>query len=206
MGTEPATCNYWNPSECEGSLHCPARCPRFVDKEGKPWIIRPATVADRKPLLEMYADFDPVCRAQGLPPLTDERREQWLDMLTTKGNNFVAVDGTGIAGHAVYTPTDDKEPELAVFVHQDYQDCGIGTELCKQLVADAAAAGRDALVLEVEPSNRTARSVYESIGFERIERSYKRTGVDRRSSSIEMRLDLSKPDVRATHHPPIART
>lgn len=205
MSTDGARCEYWDPSHCEGTPHCPARCPRFVDAEGEPWLVRPYTDADRDSLLAMYEAFDPTCRAQGIPPLTEERRESWIDMLTTNGSNFVATDGDRIVGHAVYTPTEDREPELAVFVHQDYQGRGLGTELCKHVIADAAAADRRALVLEVEPANRTAISVYERLGFERVERSYERSGFDRRAASVEMRLELSTPAVAATQNPPLAR-
>ncbi len=206
MGSNTTSCEYWDPSECEGTAHCPARCPRFVDATGSAWTVRPYDTDDREVLLEMYRKFDSTDRAQGLPPLTDERRAEWVDMLVADGGNFVATADGDIAGHAVYMPTHEPEPELAVFVHQDYQSRGIGTELCNHIIASASAAARDALVLEVEPSNRRAISMYERLGFERVEHTSDRTGIDRRAPSFEMRLELSSSNALATRHPPIVRS
>ncbi|MCL9812734.1 GNAT family N-acetyltransferase [Natranaeroarchaeum aerophilus] len=200
-----ATCQYWDPSDCEGTEHCPSRCPRFVDTTGSVWTVRPYAPSDREALLEMYREFDSDDRAQGLPPLTEERRVEWIDTLVADGGNFVATADGEIAGHAVYMPTHDPEPELAVFVHQEYQSRGLGTELCKHVIADASAAGRDALVLEVEPSNRHAIGMYERLGFERVEAGGSRSRIDRRAPSFQMRLELSSPSALTTRHPPLVR-
>lgn len=200
-----SVCKYWDPSECEGTEHCPSRCPRFVDATGSAWTVRPYAPSDRETLLEMYREFDDDDRAQGLPPLTDERRAEWIDTLVEDGGNFVAISDGEIAGHAVYMPTHDPEPELAVFVHQTYQDRGIGTELCKHVIADATAGDRDALVLEVEPSNRCAIGMYERLGFERVEADGRRSRIDRRAPSFRMRLELSASTALTTRYPPIVR-
>jgi len=202
MSADTPTCDAWAPDECEGSPHCPPRCPRFVDKIGDTWTVEPAGAADRDALSAMYRDFDPEERAQGLPPLGEDRIDSWLDGLLADGCNFVARSGDRVVGHSAYVASDDAEPELAVFVHQEFQGRGIGTELCRHLIATAAAADRDALVLEVEPANRRAIAVYEKLGFERVgERSADEPL--RRSLSFEMRLPLSDPRARGTQNPPI---
>lgn len=179
--------------DCDGSSHGPARSPCFVDREGVAWDVRPFEPADREALLETYRDFAPEERAMHLPPADETRLERWLDDLLAEGRNVVAVraddaaDRRRVAGHAVYTPTDDPEPELAVFVHQDYQSRGLGTALCRRVVAAAAAADRDALVLDVEASNRTAVGVYERLGFERVADA---NGVRPPPHGFRMRLDL----------------
>ncbi|MEM4781424.1 MAG: GNAT family N-acetyltransferase [Halalkalicoccus sp.] len=102
--------------------------------------------------------------------------ERWLDTLLENGTNVVAVDpggtdGERIVGHAVYTPRDAPDPELAVFVDPDEHDRGIGTECCKQVIARAAAAGCETVELSVERTNRRAIAVYERLGFETVEAS-----------------------------------
>ncbi len=202
MSADTPTCEAWAPDECEGTPHCPPRCPRFVDKIGDTWTIEPVGTSGRDALSAMYRDFDPGERAQGLPPIGEERIDSWLDGLLVDGCNFVARAGERVVGHAAYVASADAEPELAVFVHQDYQGRGIGTELCRHLIATAAAADRDALVLEVEPANRQAIAVYEKLGFERVE---ERSADDplRRSLSFEMRLPLWDSRVTDTQNPPI---
>ncbi|WP_138004522.1 GNAT family N-acetyltransferase [Halalkalirubrum salinum] len=186
----------WDPRECVGTPHCPPRCPVFVDKTGVRTIVRPMRSFDREPLVGMYETFDRAHVAQSLPPATTARTEQWLDMLTAEGHNVVAERHGELVGHAVYTPTDDPEPELAVFVDPDYHDRGIGTELCKHVIAHAAANGHEAIVLEVERTNHAALSVYRRLGFETTE-------TNRFVKS--MRLSLSKDVATIVQLPPNAR-
>ena len=193
--TASVACDGWDGSECEGTPHCPPRCPRFVDKEGTRWTIRPAVDADEPFLAEMYERFDRADRAQGLPPVSRSRRVEWIRSMLTEGNNVVAERDGEPFGHAMYTPTDAPVPELAVFVHPDAQDRGVGTELCRHVIANAAAAGRDGIELHVETGNRVARSVYRTVGFEVVERC----------GDLRMRLDLDDPIATEVRWPPLAR-
>ncbi|MDB2224796.1 GNAT family N-acetyltransferase [Halorubrum ezzemoulense] len=194
-GTASAACDGWDGSECEGTPHCPPRCPRFVDKEGARWTIRPATDADEPFLAEMYERFGRPYRAQGLPPVSRRRRVDWIRSMLSEGNNVVAERDGELFGHAMYTPTDADTPELAVFVHPDAQDRGVGTELCRHVIANAAAAGRDGIELHVETGNRPARSVYRTVGFEVVERR----------GDLRMRVDLDQPIATEVRWPPLAR-
>lgn len=175
MATQSGQRRAWDFSECVGNPHCPPRCPRFIDDSDTPWVLRPFQPADREALLTMYRDFAPDQRAQGVPP-SPGQIETWLDDLLEEGWNVVAVADDPevdpqIVGHALYIPADASEPELAAFVHQDFQERGIGTELCRHVVATASATGREALVLEVTPRNRRAIHVYKKVGFTRIDES-----------------------------------
>jgi len=158
----------WDSSACVGAPSCPPRCPRFVDSEGSRWTLRPADADDADRIAAMYAEFGAADRAQGIPPALDHRRQEWVEMLLEEGHNIVAEGADRIVGHVVYTPVDEAQPELAVFVHPEFHNRGIGTELCKQVAAAAADAGREALELHVEPTNRAAISVYHRIGFEEV--------------------------------------
>ncbi|TKX64475.1 GNAT family N-acetyltransferase [Halorubrum sp. GN12_10-3_MGM] len=193
--TASAACDGWDGSECEGTPHCPPRCPRFVDKEGARWTIRPATDADEPFLAEMYERFGRPHRAQGLPPVSRRRRVDWIRSMLSEGNNVVAERDGELFGHAMYTPTDADTPKLAVFVHPDAQDRGVGTELCRHVIANAAAAGRDGIELHVETGNRPARSVYRTVGFEVVERR----------GDLRMRVDLDQPIATEVRWPPLAR-
>lgn len=156
---------------------------------------------DRAALIEMYDDFDPTERAQGVPPRKRPRIESWLDDLLAEGCNFVVADADRVVGHALYTPTDDEEPEFAVFAHQDYQERGIGREVSEHVLATAAVGDRDALTLVVDPTNRAARRLYDRLGFEPVEQSrYERRG--RRPDHLRMRRSLSLGDALDRRRPP----
>lgn len=193
--TTDIVCEGWNANECEGTIHCPARCPRFVDKLGARWTIRPAVREDAAPLAEMYEGFETADRAQGLPPVTRGRRAEWIESMLTEGSDVVAERDGELYGHAMYTPTDAARPELAVFVHPAMQGRGVGTELCRHVVADAAAADREGLELHVESGNRVARRVYRRVGFE----------VAERRGDLRMELDLDDPVATEVRWPPLVR-
>ncbi len=183
----------WDSSQCQGTEYCQSRCPRFVDKEGASWTLRPAREADADRLAEMYADISAADRAQGLPPVVDHERRSWIEMLLDEGHNIVAEGPAGLVAHVAYTPLEAAQPELVVFVHPAFHDRGIGTELCKRIVTAAADAGREALELHVERGNRAAIAVYRRLGFEVV--------VD--DHSIEMVLPLDEA-VAASVRAPLA--
>ncbi|ERH06869.1 MAG: acetyltransferase [Halonotius sp. J07HN4] len=154
--------NKWDGSAYTGSP-C---CPRFVDAEGDRWTLRPAGEHDLDRVVALYDDFGPADRSMGIPPATDHRRRSWIETLLAEGHNIVAEGAEGLVGHVVYTPAEDDRPELAVFVHPNRQNRGIGTELCAQAAAAAVDADRTALELHVDQRNRAAVAVYRRLGFE----------------------------------------
>lgn len=191
-----AACDGWDSGDCTGTHACPPRCPRFVDKRGDAWTLRGPRDGDVDRLAETYDAFGSADRAQGIPPVVEHRRIAWIEMLLEEGYNVVAEGHDGrLVGHAVYTPVDDDAPELAVFVHPAYQGCGIGTELCRQVIAGAVEAGCEMLELHVEAGNRVAIDVYRRLGFEVAERN------------VELRMTLSLDDEIAgdVGTPPAAR-
>lgn len=117
-------------------------------------------------------------------------RRRWLRNLVDEGYNVVATRDGSILGHAVYTPVDAPDPELAVFVHQSVQGRGIGTALCRRLITAAAAAGHEALTLHVEPSNRAARHLYAELGFRPVDGDEPADGIAGTKAPIHMRLSL----------------
>ena len=190
--TSAEQCNGWDSSGCQGTPYCQPRCPRFVDKTGRAWTFRVGTDDDIDDLLEMYRAFDSADRAQGIPPSVDHRCRSWLETLCAEGHNIVAEGQNRLVGHVVFTAADDPEPELAVFVHPDYHNRGIGTELCKQAAAAAVEAGCETLMLHVEQKNRAAVAVYESLGFETVDGEF----------GLEMALSLDEATAEAVCAPP----
>jgi ribosomal protein S18 acetylase RimI-like enzyme len=115
-------------------------------------------------IVEMYADFDPADRAQGIPPATEERVREWFEGLL-EGLNVVAWHGDRAVGHATLVPDGDAS-ELAIFVHQDYQRAGIGSKLIRGLLGHGRVEGVEKVWLSVERWNHAAVNLYESVGFE----------------------------------------
>jgi len=142
----------------------------FTDREDRDVAVRVFEDSDAEgvdELVAMYDDFDPADRAQGVPPVGEDRVREWLEtLLEQDGFNVVAWHGDEVAGHATLVPDDETTYELAIFVHQSYQGAGIGTQLIEALLGYAQANGAELVWLSVERWNRPAVALYEKVGFE----------------------------------------
>ncbi|WP_458210151.1 N-acetyltransferase family protein [Haladaptatus sp. NG-SE-30] len=188
-------CGFWRNDGCEGTPHCPPRCPRFVGKYGTPYLILPLG-EDLDALVSMYLEFDPQYRSLGLPPKEEKEIVVWLERLHERGTNLVAWDDERIVGHAGYAPNDGDVPEFVVYVHQDYHGRGLGTELTKHAVAHAGAAGHDGLKLDVDGKNEPAVAIYRALGFEVVKRH---------AMELEMVLSFEDPVVEQVSLAPAIR-
>ena len=138
----------------------------FTDRNGREIEIRLYEEGDRESLTEMYVEFDPADRAQGIPPSGESRVERWLDVILEDGCDVVALDGGRVIGHATLVPDGDEGMELAIFVFQTHQSAGIGSRLIRALLGHAASEGVEYVWLTVERWNSLAVGLYESVGFE----------------------------------------
>ncbi|WP_306053967.1 GNAT family N-acetyltransferase [Natronococcus wangiae] len=126
--------------------------------------------------VEMYVEFDPTDRAQGIPPTGEGRIRNWLETISENSVNVVARHGENVVGHAVLVPDvddpsavedgDEIEWELAIFVLQAYQRAGIGTMLLNHLLGHASDRDIEHVWLTVERWNAPAIALYERVGFE----------------------------------------
>ncbi|NHN48341.1 GNAT family N-acetyltransferase [Halostella sp. JP-L12] len=154
------------PDETTGGFEPPPLS--FEDREGRDIEIRAFEPDELDAVTEMYADFDPADRAQGIPPTGEDRIETWLETLIGEGLNVVAWHGDRAAGHATLVPDgDDGETyELAIFVLQEYQEAGIGSQLMECLLGHGEENDVERVWLTVERWNRAAVGLYEKMGFE----------------------------------------
>lgn len=138
----------------------------FTDKTGARATVRSFRVQDLKAMREMYFQFEPKQMAQRLPPRTEDQITRWLQCLTHDGENFVALVGRRVVGHAVLCNLQDGRAELAIFVHQDFQNRGIGTQLIQLARRGAITSGYRQIWLSVESSNLQAIRVFLKNGFQ----------------------------------------
>jgi len=130
------------PDDVAGPYGAPPR--EFVDRDGRRIEIRRSDGGTDE-LVEMYVGFDPADRAQGIPPLEEDRINEWLDTLVdADALNVVARHEGAPIGHAMLVPDDDDNYELAIFVLAEYQNAGIGTELIEGLLGAGARPASNA--------------------------------------------------------------
>lgn len=142
--------------------HPPRSITDAVDREIDIETTGPVDIED---LVDMYVDFDPADRAQGIPPGRESAIRTWLADVLDLGIDVVARHEGAVVGHATLVP-ENGAMELAIFVHQDYQGAGIGTELLRSLLGAGQVEGIERVWLTVERWNTPAIRLYERVGFE----------------------------------------
>ncbi len=139
----------------------------FTDGEGREVHVRPYEDRDFEGLVAMYDDFDPAQRAQGTPPLAEDAIRNWLENVRDGPNVVARADGD-VVGHVMFVPDDTDRHELAIFVHQDYQRAGIGTNLLAVGLDHARSEGVEYVWLSVEAWKRDAQRLYQRAGFSTV--------------------------------------
>lgn len=153
----------------------------FEDTTGREIRIGECNDPTGESLVQMYLDLEGRCRAMGIPPASESELRSWLTTID-EGRNLVARTNDQIVGHSVLLPDGSGSHELAIFVHQAYQNAGIGTELLKTLLGDARADGIDDVWLTVACGNATAKRLFRSLGFTVTERSRRQLRMERKLS------------------------
>lgn len=136
------------------------------DDEGRRIRFQPYEPGARRSLVSMYTTFDPAQRAQGIPPVREPGIESWLDAVLG-GPSVLAWHGDRVVGHVVFVPDGEDGHELAIFVHQTYQEAGVGSALLAAGLDHARREGVDHVWLTVSGGNTRARHLYEKTGFSR---------------------------------------
>lgn len=170
------------PEESVGGFPTPPR--EITDAEARTIELR--HLEDQEALVEMYLEFDPADRAQGIPPEGESAIREWLEWITgADAVNVVARHDESTVGHAILVPDSEGEYELAIFVHQPYQSGGIGTELLETTLGAGADAGIEHVWLSVERWNQHAIGLYRKLGFEPVDNASFET-------EMTLRLDTSE--------------
>jgi len=112
----------------------------FRDKLGRTVFLRPYEEVDFKGLSAMYDEFKP--------------------------KNIVAVLENRIVGHAALDmPLGTNAREYMIFVHQDYQNKGIGQALTFSMLEAAREMDTRKVWVVVDNLNRIAITVFKKAGF-----------------------------------------
>ena len=139
----------------------------FTDAEDRDIVIERVDSSAIGALQEMYLEFDPEDRAQGVPPVREDAIAEWLESVVADDClNVVAYHGEDAVGHAMLVPDTTGAFELAIFVLRSYQGALIGTELVRSLLGWGQEEGITRVWLSVERWNDPAVRLYEKVGFE----------------------------------------
>jgi RimJ/RimL family protein N-acetyltransferase len=116
----------------------------------------------------MYASMSPEAIRWGLPPYDRARIERWTAD-PTNSITLIARSEERVVGHLqMYKfPYERRKGvlDLFIYIHQDFQNAGLGTLMMKRAIEFAREAGFHRVGLTVVADNHRAIKVYEKVGF-----------------------------------------
>jgi RimJ/RimL family protein N-acetyltransferase len=141
-----------------------------VLKDGRRVKIRTYKPSDKEALGSMYAGLSNESLRWSMPPYNRERIERMTSDLENR-ILLLGFDGQRAVGHLqIMLATNARfrgTGELFIYLHQDFQNVGLGTALMSEGIALARARGMHRLELTVVADNQRAIRLYEKVGFQR---------------------------------------
>ena len=137
------------------------------DKGGHPYEIGECSLDDFPCLMDMYDIFSPKPASQGLPPPGKETCRKWANSLFEIATNLLAWREDHVIGHAaLIKDLKGLSGEFVIFVHQNFRNLGVGTELTRLTIGKARELGFKSIWLTVAMTNFVAIKLYKKLGFE----------------------------------------
>ncbi len=138
-------------------------------KDGRTVLLRPYRAEDKEELVTLYASLSPETLRWSLPPYDREKIDRWTSD-PSSSIILMAWSETRAVGHLqvflrTFSPRLKGLGELIIYLHQDYQNVGLGTAMMREAVRLAREKGLHRLSLSVIADNRPAIRIYEKVGF-----------------------------------------
>jgi RimJ/RimL family protein N-acetyltransferase len=137
-------------------------------KDGSKVLVSAYKAEDFEGVVKMFASLSSEALRWGTPPYTREVIGWWTQDLE---NSIILVAHfqNRIVGYCMVhgnpRPRYRGMRELMIYLHQDFQDKGLGTAMTSMAVRLAREQGVHRLSLEVVSDNKIAIHVYEKVGF-----------------------------------------
>jgi len=137
-------------------------------KDGREVTVRFLTLDDKERLVEMFASMSDDAVKWGMPPYTREVIDRWMSNIQNL-IPLVAEHNNRIVGYAwIYRfvhPRRKGTGDLAMYLHQDFQNVGLGTAMLNRLLELAKKEDMHRIGLHVIADNEIAVHLYEKFGF-----------------------------------------
>jgi RimJ/RimL family protein N-acetyltransferase len=123
---------------------------------------------DKEKLIGMYASLSSEAVRWGMSPYTKEVIERWLSNLQNL-IVLVALYDDKIVGHAQIFkfphPRRKGACDLAIYLHQDFHNVGLGTAILTKLIELAKKERLHRIGLSVIADSKLAVHLYQKLGF-----------------------------------------
>jgi len=136
-------------------------------KDGRRVSVRSYEADDFEKLLSMFACLSVEALRYGMPPYDRPRLERWTNM--ERNLLLLALDGDRVIGVVTVwssgLPRERGIGGFATYIHQDYQNKGLGSEMTRLILDQARRKEFHRISLQVVAENAAAIRVYEKAGF-----------------------------------------
>ncbi len=138
-------------------------------KDGKEVLLRFRRIDDTNKLFQMFSSMSEKSLEWSMAPYTIDVIERWIQD-TPNLIPIVSEYQEKIVGQAVIHkyPHQNKKGigELSIYVHDDFQNIGLGTALTKKILELAKKEKMHRIELGVVAENEIALHLYEKCGFQ----------------------------------------
>ncbi len=142
----------------------------IVLKDGRRVSLRTYQASDKEGLVSMYANLSQESLRWSMPPYDRQRIERWTSNLEN-AIILVALARDRIVGHLQISfgtsPRFREMGDLFIYLHQDYQNLGLGAALMSEGLRLARERRKHRIELTVITENHRAIRVYKKLGFQR---------------------------------------
>jgi RimJ/RimL family protein N-acetyltransferase len=139
-------------------------------KDGRRLSLRSYKPSDTEGLVSMYAGLSQESLRWSMPPYNRARIERMTSDLENR-IIILAFDGQRVVGHLQISlatnPRFRGTGDLFIYLHQDFQNAGLGSALMNEGIASARARRVHRIELTVVADNLRAIRLYQKVGFQR---------------------------------------
>ena len=155
-----------------------------LDKKKEVVTVSPCCDADFDALTRMYDTYEPKAAIQGLPPIDNNTRIEWIRSSVRASMNLKAELGDDIIAHGMLFPMPDPAVvEFNLFVHNRIQNRGIGRIVAHLLFVAAKRLGYKKIWVFESRNNSRALRIYHKVGFREARREV---------NELELELNLAE--------------
>jgi len=141
---------------------------RLKLRDGRPVTLRFLNFEDKDSLFQCFSSMSDEALEWSMAPYTMDRIQRWIDSIQSR-IPLVAEFENKIVGYAgIYKFAQPRRKgigDLAIYLHQDFHNVGLGTAMTEKLIELARREEMHKIELQVVADNTIAIHLYEKFSF-----------------------------------------
>ena len=138
-------------------------------KDKREVVLRYLTVDDKDKLFQMFSSMSKKALRWSMAPYTIESIERWTNNLPNLIPLVAEHEGVIVGYAAIFKFPNQRRKgigDLAIYLHQNFHNVGLGTAMTKRLLQLATRDKMHRIALTVVKENEIALTLYKKFGFQ----------------------------------------